>query len=380
MERSILSDASLKFELIQKELSNGTSKADLEGFISPFLSSDSADMALVDKTGVIFSNSDFNVSDFFDNTSLHDKVSWRDSYAYFATALISGMDKQKVVAIIKSKDNLDIISRQIMKIFYLFVALLIPLTLIISYALSATYSRLISDLERKEQVVLQERKLAEIGGLLSFISHQWRQPLNIIAATIMEIKSHLYTQKIDRDKIDVLLDKNEDILIELTNMLELTKSYYNPYCNDESFTLKSVFEATFALLNSRAANIELHEEVDKDITIKGNKSELIQCLLSVINNSLDAFEHRDIEYRKLYIQGKKENGYIKIVIKDNAGGLDKEIEKNIFEKYSTTKGEKGGSGIGLYFTKMTIEDMFDGKIKISSKNNSTTTEMTIKSL
>jgi signal transduction histidine kinase len=345
------------------------------------LHSSVADIAIIEKEGEplypthnLFSSSDIEqIGDY-----PKEEVVWNECYAFYKVPISLQIPDKSFELILKSKNSLNVISDQITKLFWILGAMLIPLTLLISYLLSTTYSKLVSDIERKEQVLAQERKLSEIGGLLTFISHQWRQPLNIITTTMMEIRSLLYNKNINTSEIENLLDKNENVAMELSNMLELTKSYYQPFKDREFFTLDSVLGATIELLNSRAANISITKDIDRDIVIKGNKSELIQSLLSVINNSLDAFEERGIKEKKLSIKGEKIDKNIKITIIDNAGGIDEEIKKDMFRKYTTTKGKKGGTGIGLYFAQMIIKDMFGGKIEANSIEDGTTVVITLK--
>jgi signal transduction histidine kinase len=70
---------------------------------------------------------------------------------------------------------------------------------------------------------------------------------------------------------------------------------------------------------------------DENINIIAYKNELIQVILNIINNSIDAFENKNISKKFIFIDIHEKNDKVVLIIKDNAGGIEKEIISRIFE-------------------------------------------------
>lgn len=67
-----------------------------------------------------------------------------------------------------------------------------------------------------------------------------------------------------------------------------------------------------------------------------------------------------------------------IRICDNGGGIPKDISKKIFEPYFSTKEEKHGAGLGLYMSKVMIEEHHDALLHMINQENGVCFEIIFK--
>jgi signal transduction histidine kinase len=92
-------------------------------------------------------------------------------------------------------------------------------------------------------------------------------------------------------------------------------------------------------------------------------NELLQVLINIINNAVDALSENKVEKPTLTITLKQqiEDDPIYLTISNNAKPIDEKVLPRIFEPYFSTK-EKNGTGLGLYIVKTIIDKHLDGRI------------------
>ena len=112
----------------------------------------------------------------------------------------------------------------------------------------------------------------------------------------------------------------------------------------------------------RNKNIIFKTELKSNKKLKIYKNEIMQVLIDLIKNAADEIEKKGIKdgYIKIITDDKK------IIIEDNAGGIPEEIIDKIFNFHFTTK--KNGTGLGLYMSKIIINEHHNGKLKVENTN------------
>lgn len=245
---------------------------------------------------------------------------------------------------------------------------------VLIYAMDITEQKRIEDERLKNQtLMLRQNKILALSTLLNNMAHQWRQPLCGASMSISSIKlayelEHEINQEELIQNIDSALSQMQYLSTTLDNLsqfLNFDKSHFN------NTNIKKIFEEFIALIGVRLENkgIKTYCEIDS-IQCNTNASLLIQSLVNIIENSMDAFENKAIinENRVIFISARKEKDAMVIKIKDSAGGIDKEIYHQIFEPYSTTKHQSVGIGLSLYITYHIIVEQFEGSIYAENVN------------
>ena len=223
---------------------------------------------------------------------------------------------------------------------------------------------------KKEKLLLQQTKMAAMGEMLQNIAHQWRQPLSIIstASTGLLVKKELNIKTTPEEDIKTLNAINDSTQY-LSETIHAFSDFFNPSKAKTLFKIKDVYQKTLNIVLSKFknANIELVENIE-DIAITNLDNELIQVLMNLLNNARDILITKEDIQRFIFINISQNDQNIVITIKDNGGGVPKEIIEKIFEPYFTTKHKSQGIGIGLYMCQEIISKHMNGKLTVSNKN------------
>lgn len=235
-------------------------------------------------------------------------------------------------------------------------------------------ARDITDKIAKDKLLTMHSRQAQMGEMISMIAHQWRQPLAVINAITTQ---HLMKECI-KDEPDTLLLSNLDKIEQQSLYLSQTINDYRDFFrNDkpkEIMDLSLVIEQSLTLVDHmiKTNNIRIETQVNTPTKVYSHRNEVLQVIVTLLKNSLDAFLHHPIEKPKIIITIEHDDTYGSIKVYDNAGGIEKEHIKKIFDPYFTTKDHSVGTGLGLYMSKMVIEDHCKGILEVESKNNETT--------
>ncbi|MEA3512993.1 MAG: HAMP domain-containing sensor histidine kinase, partial [Campylobacterota bacterium] len=218
-----------------------------------------------------------------------------------------------------------------------------------------------------DNILIQQSKQAIIGEMFENITHQWKQPLNLISMLSANIRIDKEFGTLDDDKLNELLEGIEDSSSHLSQTVEDFRNFLNDDNIKEYFKIKSTIEQTVKLLSSRINNNSVKIIINIDeIEVYSFKNNLIQVIMNLIGNSLDIIEIDKVENKTITFNYEIENGNFILYVDDNAGGIDENIIDSIFDKYFTTK--SNGTGLGLYMSRKIVQESMDGAISVTNKN------------
>ena len=134
------------------------------------------------------------------------------------------------------------------------------------------------------------------------------------------------------------------------------------------FNLKDNIDSSLHFIEGAVKNNKINIVLDlkENIKIDGYENELMQCFINIFNNAKDALKEKVLKNRLIFISTHTNETKAIVAIKDNAGGIPKDIIDKVFEPYFTTKHKSQGTGLGLHMTYDLIVNGMGGTVEANN--------------
>ena len=215
---------------------------------------------------------------------------------------------------------------------------------------------------QKDQQIIQQSRLAQMGEMMSMIAHQWRQPLTAMSSTsaIISLKANL--NKLDNGLAIELSDRISNYAQHLSATIDDFRDFFKPNKEQKDTTYTELIRSVLNIIEISIANknITLIQKLNSDMVFNTYPNELKQVILNLMKNAEDILLEKEIENPIITIETKENI----LTISDNGGGVGEDIIDKVFDPYFSTKLEKEGTGLGLYMSKMIIEEHCGGALNV----------------
>jgi signal transduction histidine kinase len=234
------------------------------------------------------------------------------------------------------------------------------------HRLVSAINHMVTELEMRQEQLIQSRKIASIGTLTSGIAHEINNPINNISLILESLledgaemdeaeRQRLYQEAMDQ------ADRTSEIV---KNLLEFSRASHP---RKEEVDLAELVDKTVRLLHNEMDlhNIKFSKEITTDsCLVRLDKGGLQQVLLNLFMNSIQAME-RGGELKAVIAEAES-SAEIRIDVIDNGPGIPPEYLNQIFDPFFTTKKEGVGTGLGLSVSYNIIKKN-GGRMEVQSK-------------
>ena len=226
----------------------------------------------------------------------------------------------------------------------------------------------ITEIRLKENILLQQSKQAQMGEMINMIAHQWRQPLNAISASAIQLNIKNDMEIITSEDIKKIASFIGKTVQDMSNTINDFMNFSKPTNGKELVSIQRILGDILHLMGAQLKNhnIAFLTDLQEGVALSIYRKDLEHVLINLIVNARDAFDDKNIEDKKILVKSYIRDQRCVIEVIDNAGGVPMDVIDRVFEPYFTTKEHGKGTGLGLYMSKKIVRENLDGDINVQN--------------
>ena len=252
------------------------------------------------------------------------------------------------------------------------IAVIILGTLLMTRMIVAQQERVGLEQAQLNEELIQSSKMAALGKLAAGVAHEVNNPLAVIREKAGWMRDLLEEEDIAsstnfqefQDAVEKIEQHVERAGGVVHRMLGFARRM-EPVCND--IFLNDVIRQTATFLDNevRFRNIEMVWKLDPELpTVQSDVSQIQQVILNLFNNAIDAIERNG--HITVTTGHDVVTGMVRIGIRDDGPGMDRDMQGRIFDPFFTTKNLGEGTGLGLSISYSIISKL-GGSLRFESE-------------
>lgn len=242
-------------------------------------------------------------------------------------------------------------------------------------------NKIAGDLRNKEQklqrfqyLAANQQRLAALTAITAGAAHELGTPLSTIAVIGRELELAIAKRCPDYDLLeDLSLLKSETLRCKdvLQQLAEKTGELFGEA--PQSVTVSQLIQDAVASLNTASAGFNVSGAVDI-VLFKVPKRALALTLRALIKNSLEA---SGPTRSPVEITAQDKGAAVLLEISDRGVGMDAATIERIGEPFFSTKKVGNGMGLGVYISKLTVEQLGGSLVFQSTQGQGTCARLTL---
>ena len=236
-------------------------------------------------------------------------------------------------------------------------------------SLEESIAKEVAENRQKDQQMLAQSRLAQMGEMISMIAHQWRQPLAAISATTGSISLQLQLEGCNEKYVEERIQKVNTLTQYLSTTITDFRNFFKPDKEKNLTSLNEIVLGSLKIIGTsiEAQGVSIETFLESEEEFLSYPNELKQVLLNILKNAQDVFSEKEVHSPHIMLKTRSLDNEVELSISDNAGGISEDQKLYIFDPYFTTKEKRDGTGLGLYMSKMIVEDHCEGNIRVENR-------------
>lgn len=213
-----------------------------------------------------------------------------------------------------------------------------------------------------ERALIHQSRLAAMGEMVGNIAHQWRQPLNTLAIVLGNLRDTWKAGELTDEGLSDAVAQGQRLIRQMSNTISDFTEFFRPDKEARPFAVRRQIEESVSLVAAsfRHHGITVSVEGGENLLSAGFPNEYAQVVVNLLSNARDAILNAGVTTGYIHIAIVSDGEWCRVTVSDNGGGISLDPIERVFEPYVTTK--SGGTGLGLYMSKVIIEQSMAGRI------------------
>jgi signal transduction histidine kinase len=227
-----------------------------------------------------------------------------------------------------------------------------------------------SVIDRLFWVSERERVLA---GMARRLVHEINQPLTSLLSTVRLMRKALHDERWPELNVPELVDRMDKNLMLTSDVVNQIRPLAKGKAMDfQVLDLHDLTQDAVDLLHVPSQNIHIHKsEKFKALKVSGNRIELVQVLVNLLRNAIQAAEDRGM-VPEVVVELEQRDLQVCLVITDNGPGFLQDVLPKLGREIFSSKAE--GMGLGLWISQDIIES-HGGQLTYRNRSDSTGAEV-----
>ncbi len=202
------------------------------------------------------------------------------------------------------------------------------------------------------KLVAEASRLATMGSLLSDMSHELRNPINVLVNGLAPLRESLKEAEARDPTVAALLDALQTAADRVSGLSRELLTFRRDV--DEAVArvrVPELIEQSLALLRPKLGGISLSKRIGYEGEVRGSAQVLGQVVVNLVENAIQATSGKG----SVVIEARPELDGVAIEIWDDGPGVAPENRDRIFEPFFSTKRPGEGTGLGLAISRQIAE-------------------------
>ena len=237
-----------------------------------------------------------------------------------------------------------------------------------------------SELTRAQDQLVEQEKMAALGGLVAGVAHEINTPLGIGVTTashlelmVKGLQTRVEQGQLARPELNnfvQLADEASEMILRNLRRADALVRSFKQVAVDQSLEEQRTIdfgeylgEVLISLRPAlRKAGVEVEVHIPEGILLSTYPGAVYRVFANLVQNSVIHGFATPKSDARIEIRAEEQGDRLNITFRDNGAGMSDEVRRRIFEPFFTTRRGSGGSGLGMHIVFNTVTRMLEGHI------------------